>query len=75
MNNPIHELEEPEMCNNCNGDGCESKMPCTVCNGEGGWAEGWYFWCEAQVDRYGPYESEEEANKKLKNMRNSYENN
>lgn len=66
MSNSVHQLEEPKACNNCGGDGHESQMICTVCDGEGTWPKGWYFWCEASVNRFGPYKSEEEANTNLK---------
>jgi len=64
----VHQLKEPEMCNNCNGDRCEPNTDhdCIVCDGEGGWPKGWYFWDETSCDRYGPYKSREEANEKCR---------
>lgn len=59
MSNPIHQLEEPQRCAECNADGCH------ICDDKGGWPPGWYFWNEVWADRYGPYESEDEANKQL----------
>ena len=62
----IHQVEEPEACNECNGDGMQlDGAICYLCEGKGGTSPGWYFWDETQAYRYGPYESEEEANKQL----------
>lgn len=59
MSNHVHQLTEPERCAECNADGC------FFCDDKGGWQPGWYFWNETGADRYGPYETEEEAKKQL----------
>ena len=67
MDNPVHQLEEPEACEFCHGDGASLEGDkCYHCEGIGGYPEGWYFWNEVWADRHGPYKSEEEVNEKCR---------
>lgn len=56
----IHHLDRQLECSECKGSGC------FCCDDRGVWYAGWYFWDEVQADRIGPYETEEEVERKFK---------
>lgn len=53
--NPIFHLFVQEQCSECGGNGCH------VCDYNGIFPKGWYFWDETWTNRHGPYETKEKA--------------